>query len=170
MRLTLQKLNREILLGSRQVGLIALLEFGLLGKGFWPDLYRNYTPYYSVLVSVICYIGHHVEFFDVSVRTNDYKHAKYSRKRLDQELKTCVEHRATLNLHQRGVGAVRFAPDNSKNTLLATASDDSHLIIWKYEPDSEGCLFFRTFHTVETIKLGVQISYSFRGSLFGLPL
>ena len=71
--------------------------------------------------------------------------AENSRKRLDQELKTCVEHRATLNLHQRGVGAVRFAPDTSKNTYLATASDDSHLIIWKYEPDRKGWLSVELF-------------------------
>ena len=50
----------------------------------------------------------------------------------------CVEHRATLNRHERGVGAVRFAPrqagPNSAN-LLATAADDSYIIVWKHEPD-----------------------------------
>ena len=52
--------------------------------------------------------------------------------RFDKDLRTCVEHRATLR-HQMGVGAVRFAPQSS--TYLATAADDSIIIIWKYEPD-----------------------------------
>lgn len=49
--------------------------------------------------------------------------------------KSTIDHRATLNRHERGVGAVRFCPVMRDNQIfLATAADDSIIIIWKYEP------------------------------------
>ena len=55
--------------------------------------------------------------------------------RFAKELRSCVEHRATLNRHERGIGAVRFAPrKQGMQDLLATAADDSYIIIWKYVP------------------------------------
>ena len=45
-----------------------------------------------------------------------------------------IEHRATLNRHDRGVGCVRFSPIRKDGIVhLATAADDSIIIIWKYE-------------------------------------
>ena len=53
--------------------------------------------------------------------------------RLDKDLKTCVEHRATLTRHERGVGTVRFAPPKKDRMLLASAADDAHIIVWKFD-------------------------------------
>lgn len=53
--------------------------------------------------------------------------------RLEKDLKTCVEHRATLTRHERGVGTVRFAPPKQDRLLLASAADDAHIIVWKYD-------------------------------------
>ena len=40
-----------------------------------------------------------------------------------------------MNRHDRGVGAVRFCPVlKDKQIYLATAADDSIIIIWKFEP------------------------------------
>ena len=48
-------------------------------------------------------------------------------------MKTCVKHRATLTRHERGVGTVRFAPPKQDRLLLASAADDAHIIVWKYD-------------------------------------
>lgn len=49
-----------------------------------------------------------------------------------------VNHKATLSRHEKGIGAVRFSPvTKNGRTVLASAADDSYILIWVLHPDGK---------------------------------
>jgi len=49
-----------------------------------------------------------------------------------------VNHKATLSRHEKGIGAVRFSPvTRNGRTVLASAADDSYILIWVCHPNGK---------------------------------